>query len=62
MLCFIQGIYVVLRFMIFKNRFQELSEQEKKAIDLVVKSFGMYSSKASELITHCLMNSYPKSP
>ena len=30
----------------------ELAEEEKKVIDLVVESFGMYSGKALERITH----------
>lgn len=40
------------RFAIFKERFQELSDQEKKVIDLVVNSFGKYSGKVLETITH----------
>ena len=39
------------RFAIFKERFQELSDQEKKVIDLVVNSFGKYSGKVLETIT-----------
>lgn len=40
------------RFVMLKNRFQELSEEEKSLIDLVVDTFGMYSGKALEKITH----------
>lgn len=40
------------RFSMFQNRFNELSDNEKKVIDLVVESFGMYSGKALEQITH----------
>ncbi|MGN0383662.1 MAG: Panacea domain-containing protein [Eubacterium sp.] len=40
------------RFSMFQNRFNELSDNEKKVIDLVVESFGMYSGKTLELITH----------
>ena len=40
------------RFAMFKNRFQELSEEEKRVIDLVTESFGMYSGKVLEQITH----------
>lgn len=41
-----------IRFAMFQNRFDELSDNEKKVIDLVVGSFGMYSGKALEQITH----------
>lgn len=41
-----------IRFSMFQNRFDELSEDEKKVIDLVVESFGMYSGKTLEKITH----------
>ena len=41
-----------IRFAIFKNRFDELSDDERKVIELVVDSFGMYSGKTLELITH----------
>lgn len=41
-----------IRFAIFKERFEELSEQEKKVIDLVINSFGKYSGKVLEKITH----------
>ena len=37
---------------ILKNRFQELTDQEKEVIDLVVDTFGMYSGTALERITH----------
>lgn len=40
------------RFAIFKNRFEELSEHEKKVIDLVINTFGKYSGKVLENITH----------
>lgn len=40
------------RFSMFQNRFNELSDNEKKVIDLVVESFGMYSGKTLEQITH----------
>ena len=40
------------RFAIFKDRFEELGEQERKVIDLVINTFGKYSGKALESITH----------
>ena len=40
------------RFAIFKDRFEELDEQERKVIDLVINTFGKYSGKALESITH----------
>ena len=40
------------RFSMLQNRFNELSANEKKVIDLVVESFGMYSGKTLEQITH----------
>lgn len=40
------------RFAIFKDRFEELSEDEKKVIDLVINTFGKYSGKVLESITH----------
>lgn len=40
------------RFAIFKDRFEELSEREKMVIDLVVNTFGKYSGKVLENITH----------
>ena len=40
------------RFVMFKNRFQELADEEKKVIDLVIESFGIYSGKVLEQITH----------
>lgn len=40
------------RFAIFKERFEELNDQEKKVIDLAVNSFGKYSGKVLETITH----------
>lgn len=41
-----------IRFSMFQNRFSELSDNVKKVIDLVVESFGMYSGKTLEQITH----------
>lgn len=40
------------RFAIFKDRFEELNEHEKKVIDLVINTFGKYSGKVLEDITH----------
>jgi uncharacterized phage-associated protein len=40
------------RFAIFKNRFEELDDNEKMVIDLVVNTFGKYSGKVLENITH----------
>lgn len=40
------------RFAIFKDRFEELSKQEKMVIDLVINTFGKYSGKVLENITH----------
>ncbi len=40
------------RFAMFQNRFMELSADEKKVIDAVIDSFGMYSGKTLEKITH----------
>lgn len=40
------------RFKMFQNRFHELSDNERRVIDLVVKSFGIYSGKVLEEITH----------
>lgn len=40
------------RFVIFKNRFDQLSDQEKEVIDVVINSFGKYSGKVLETITH----------
>lgn len=40
------------RFAMLQNRFKELSNDEKKVIDSVVESFGMYSGKTLEQITH----------
>lgn len=40
------------RFSILKNRFQSLNGQEKEVIDLVIDTFGMYSGKVLETITH----------
>lgn len=40
------------RFAIFYGRSKELNSDEKKVIDLVVKTFGKYSGKTLEIITH----------
>ncbi len=40
------------RFVIFRDRFQMLTDEEKKVIDMVLNSFGMYSGKTLEGITH----------
>lgn len=40
------------RFAIIKERFEELDEKEKKVIDLVINTFGKYSGKVLENITH----------
>lgn len=40
------------RFAMFQNRFHELSDEERHVIDLVVDSFGIYSGKTLERITH----------
>ena len=40
------------RFAMFQNRFNELSDNVKHVINLVVESFGMYSGKTLERITH----------
>ena len=40
------------RFAMFQNRFDELSDDERHIIDLVVDSFGVYSGKTLERITH----------
>jgi len=40
------------RFSMLQNRFNELADDEKKIIDLVLESFGMYSGKTLEQITH----------
>ncbi|SDW61411.1 Uncharacterized phage-associated protein [Kandleria vitulina] len=40
------------RFAIIKNRFEELNDNEKMVIDLVVNTFGKYSGKVLENITH----------
>ena len=41
-----------IRFSMFQNRFNELSDNAKHVINLVVESFGMYSGKTLERITH----------
>ena len=40
------------RFAILKERFEELDDQEKMVIDLVINTFGKYSGKVLENITH----------
>ena len=40
------------RFAIFKDRFEELNECEKRVIDLIINTFGKYSGKVLEDITH----------
>lgn len=40
------------RFVIFRDRFQMLTDEEKEVIDMVLNSFGMYSGKTLERITH----------
>ena len=40
------------RFAMLQNRFHELSGEEKRVIDLVLDSFGVYSGKVLERITH----------
>jgi uncharacterized phage-associated protein len=40
------------RFAIFKDRFEDLCDREKEVIDLVVNTFGKYSGKVLEDITH----------
>lgn len=40
------------RFVIFRDRFQMLTDEERRVIDMVLNSFGMYSGKTIERITH----------
>lgn len=40
------------RFAMLQNRFNELDDSEKRVIDLVAESFGMYSGTTLEQITH----------
>ena len=40
------------RFAVLKDRFKELTEEEKHTLDLVIDSFGMYSGKMLERVTH----------
>lgn len=40
------------RFALFQNRFNELSDNEKEVIDLVIGTFGVFSGKTLERITH----------
>lgn len=40
------------RFIIFKGRFNSLSKEEKDIIDMVINTFGVYSGKTLEALTH----------
>lgn len=40
------------RFIIFRDKCQMLSNEERDVIDMVINSFGMYSGKTLERITH----------
>lgn len=40
------------RFAVVQNRFSELTDSEQELIDMVVSTFGMYSGKTLERITH----------
>lgn len=40
------------RFVLLKDRFQKLNSEEKEIIDLIIDTFGMYSGKILERITH----------
>jgi len=40
------------RFVILRERFKDLTEDEMNTIDIVINSFGMYSAKTLERITH----------
>lgn len=41
-----------VRFVVFKECFQKLNENERMVIDMVTDTFGMYSGKVLEKITH----------
>ena len=41
-----------MRFAVFDNKYNDLKDEEKKIVDIVVNSFGMYSGKTLERITH----------
>ena len=41
-----------VRFAVFDNKYNDLKDEEKKIVDIVVNSFGMYSGKTLERITH----------
>ena len=41
-----------IHFSMFQNRFCELSDNVKQVVNLVVDSFGVYSGKTLERITH----------
>lgn len=41
-----------IRFVIFRDKFQMLTDEEKEIIDMVLNSFGMHSGKTLERITH----------
>ena len=40
------------RFVIFRDKFNLLTDEEKEVIDMVINSFGMYSGKTLEYLTH----------
>ena len=40
------------RFVVFRDRYRKLTDEEKEIIDMVINTFGMYSGKALESITH----------
>ncbi len=40
------------RFVIFREKFNMLTDEEKEVIDMVINSFGMYSGKTLEGLTH----------
>lgn len=40
------------RFALLAGRAKDLQDKEKEAVDLVIKSFGKYSGKVLETITH----------
>lgn len=40
------------RFVIFRDKFQMLTNEEKNVIDMVLNTFGVYSGKTLEKITH----------
>ena len=40
------------RFVLFRGKSKDLTDDEKRVIDMVLKTFGMYSGKILESITH----------